>query len=52
MKIEVQNKKGLTTVLSIIVDKKTIQEKLDEKSFYHIYSQFSFQLLKNMESDK
>ena len=25
---------------------------LDEKSFYHIYSQFSFQLLKNMESDK
>ena len=31
MKIEVQNKKGLTTVLSIIVDKKTIQEKLDEK---------------------
>jgi trigger factor len=31
MKIEVQNKKGLTTVLSIIVDKKTIQEKLDRK---------------------
>jgi len=31
MKIEVQNKKGLTTVLSIIVDKKTIQEKLDKK---------------------
>jgi trigger factor len=31
MKIEVQNKKGLTTVLSIIVDKKTIQEKLDNK---------------------
>jgi len=31
VKIEVQNKKGLTTVLSIIVDKKTIQEKLDEK---------------------
>jgi len=31
MKIEVQNKKGLKTVLSIIVDKKTIQEKLDKK---------------------
>ena len=31
MKIEVQNKKGLTTTLSIIVDKKTIQNKLDEK---------------------
>ena len=31
MKIEVQNKKGLTTILSIIVDKKTIQEKLDKK---------------------
>jgi trigger factor len=31
MKIEVQNKKGLTTVLSIIVDKKIIQEKLDQK---------------------
>ena len=31
MKIEVQNKKGLKTVLSIVVDKKTIQEKLDKK---------------------
>ena len=31
MKIEVQNKKGLTTVLSIIVDKKIIQEKLNKK---------------------
>ena len=31
MKIEVQNKKGLTTVLSIIVDKKIIQERLDKK---------------------
>ena len=31
MKIEVQNKKGLTTVLSIIIDKKTIQEKLEKK---------------------
>jgi trigger factor len=31
MKIEVQNKKGLTTVLSIVVDKKIIQKKLDKK---------------------
>ena len=31
MKIEVQSKKGLRTVLSIIVDKKTIQIKMDEK---------------------
>ena len=31
MKVEVQNKKGLRTVLSIIIDKKTIQEKLEEK---------------------
>jgi trigger factor len=31
MKIEIQNKKGLTTILSIIVDKKTIKEKLDKK---------------------
>ena len=31
MKIEVQNKKGLTTILSIIIDKKTIQEKLEKK---------------------
>ena len=31
MKIEVQNKKGLTTVLSIIIDKKIIQEELDKK---------------------
>ena len=31
MKVEVQNKKGLTTVLSIIIDKKTIQVKLDKK---------------------
>ena len=31
MKIEIQNKKGLTTVLSIIVDKKTIQEKLEKR---------------------
>ena len=33
MKVEVQNKKGLRTVLSIIIDKKTIQEKLEEKLF-------------------
>ncbi len=31
MKIEVQKKKGLTTILSVIVDKKIIQKKLDEK---------------------
>ena len=31
MKIETQNKKGLTTTLSIIVDKKIIQEELDKK---------------------
>jgi len=31
MKIEVQTQKGLTTVLSVIIDKKIIQEKLDKK---------------------
>ena len=31
MKVEVQSKKGLRTVLTIAVDKKTIQEKMDEK---------------------
>ena len=31
MKIEVQNKKGTTTVLSITIDKKIIKEKLDKK---------------------
>jgi trigger factor len=31
MKIEIQNKKGLTTILSIIIDKKIIQEELDKK---------------------
>ena len=31
MKIEVQSKKGLRTILSIIIDKKIIQEKLDKK---------------------
>ena len=31
MKIEVQSKKGLRTILSVIVDKKTIQNKMDER---------------------
>ena len=31
MKVEVQSKKGLRTVLSVIVDKKTIQNKLNER---------------------
>ena len=31
MKIEIQSKKGLRTVLSIIVDKKTVQKELDQK---------------------
>ena len=31
MKIEIQSKKGLTTTLSIIVDKKDIQNKLEER---------------------
>ena len=31
MKIEVQSKKGLRTTLSVIVDKKTIQKKMDER---------------------
>ena len=31
MKVEIRSKKGLKTVLSIVVDKKTIQQKLDEK---------------------
>jgi trigger factor len=31
MKVEIQNKKGLTTILSIIVDKKIIQEELEKK---------------------
>ena len=31
MKVEVQNKKGLTTTLSVIIDKKIIQEKLAKK---------------------
>ena len=31
MKIEVKSKKGLRTILSVVVDKKNIQEKMDEK---------------------
>ena len=31
MKVEVQSKKGLRTVLSVIVDKKTIQTQMDER---------------------
>ena len=31
MKIEIKSKKGLSTTLSIIVDKKTIQNKMDER---------------------
>ena len=31
MKIEVQSKKGLRTIISVIVDKKTIQNKMDER---------------------
>ena len=31
MKIEIQKKKGLKTILSIIIDKKTIKEELDKK---------------------
>jgi len=40
MKIEIQNKKGLTTVLSIIVDKKVIKEKLDQR-LYELQSEVS-----------
>ncbi len=31
MKIEIKSKKGLSTILSIIVDKKTIQNKMEER---------------------
>ena len=31
MKIEIQSQKGLRTVLSVVVDKKTIQLKLEER---------------------
>tara|TARA_B100000700_G_scaffold316521_1_gene406229 strand:- start:647 stop:2020 length:1374 start_codon:yes stop_codon:yes gene_type:complete len=31
MKVEIQSKKGLRTILSVIVDKKTIQQKMDQR---------------------
>ena len=31
MKVEIKSKKGLRTILSVIVDKKNIQLKMDEK---------------------
>ena len=31
MKVEIQNKKGLTTILSIIIDKKIIKDELDKR---------------------
>ena len=31
MKVEVQSKKGLRTILSVMVDKNTIQKKMDER---------------------
>ena len=31
MKVEIQSKKGLRTVLSVFVDKKVIQKKMDER---------------------
>ena len=31
MKVEVQSKKGLRSILSVIVDKKTIQNKMEER---------------------
>ena len=31
MKIEVKSKKGLRTILSVIIDKKIIKSKMDEK---------------------
>ena len=44
MKIEVQSKKGLRTVLSVAVDKKTIQSKMDERlSELPLYEEFKNQ---------
>jgi trigger factor len=40
MKVEIQNKKGLTTILSIIIDKKIIQDEL-EKRLLKIQSEVS-----------
>ena len=31
MKVKINSKKGFKTILSVLVDKKTIQNKLDEK---------------------
>ena len=31
MKIDIQSKKGLKTILSIVIDKKTIQNELDKR---------------------
>ena len=31
MKVEIQSKKGLRTILSIIVDKKTVQKEMNER---------------------
>ncbi len=31
MKVQIQSKKGLRTILSVVVDKKTIQNKMDER---------------------
>ena len=31
MKVEIQSKKGLRTILSVVVDKKTIQQKMEER---------------------
>ena len=31
MKVEIKSKKGLRTILSVVVDKKSIQKKMDEK---------------------
>ncbi len=31
MKVEIQSKKGLRTILSVVVDKKTIQQKMDQR---------------------
>ena len=43
MKVRVNSKKGLKTSLSVLVDKKTIQKKLDEKllELQNIVGQFN-----------
>jgi hypothetical protein len=51
MKIEVRSKKGLRTILSVIVDKETIQNKMDERLSELQKEKFLRQLLKvNLES--